>query len=207
MKKTFTLITLSLVALMSFGCSGSAPKPEDGTPDGGFFYYKSGTSSVRYRGDLSYDGDAVSPVQDLAYEFQLAAEFFKSNGIKYFKLGRDMNVPFILTNFDDVVAYCYPDNAGYRAGDFEVKSTSLETGKCKTSMKFTQGSVGAQALFIAVPEEKMNLAQPVWSVDQVLNDPSIRKYIETAYSDNGFTPGKKPFMKEKMFFFKSLLKH
>jgi hypothetical protein len=114
-------------------------------------------------------------LQNAAIEFKLAAQHFKSLGIKYFTLSPKHNVPFMITHFKDMAAYCYPANAGYSYNEINAAKTQLESGKCSIGAN-KDGPNGAQIWFIG-KEDKEGL--PVWSVEQVLNDEVIDQYIQT----------------------------
>lgn len=174
MKVLFTLLGF----ILFFGAC-SSPQPISYT-------YTPHIQKVYIYGTYSPDEDEASDITNLAIFLKKAATIFKKHGIKYFYI-ENQGIPKVLNNFSSLVEYCYPDNGGYAPSDFGEKSTHLEQ-KCDTlhALK-TNGTTyyhDENNLVIALkgsPKRRMDI--PLWSVEKVLHDKEIQKYIDAAVKE------------------------
>ena len=160
MKNNF-LFSLITIAIFTTGCSTKVSGPM-------IFSSENNTvvETVKIRG--SYNWDNVTPVQNVAISLKKAALHFKSQNIEYFTFDPYLQVPSMITNFQDLSRYCYPSNE---------HSSSLED-KCKIS--FARDTSFINDIIVVVDSSKKSFAFGTWSVNQVLNDPLITKSIEEA---------------------------
>lgn len=126
----------------------------------------------------SYDADMskVSPAQNLAIIIKKSAKVLKEKNINYFTIDALNKVPPMITNFSDLVQYCYPENKGTNANSWTAGSTSLED-KCELKI---YKSTTNNDVWIKVIESEKNLQVGTWSVQEVLNDKTLNAYIQSA---------------------------
>lgn len=127
-------------------------------------------------GTQDYDMDKVSPVQNLAIAFKKIAKEIDSDE---FILEPGHEVPIMITNFKDLVSYCYPENKGVDADAYTEGSTSLED-KCN----FGTWATNKNLVMVSVKTAKKSLAVGTWNKQQVLNDPFIDQLIKNAKKDS-----------------------
>jgi len=173
-------LTLTVFTLFFIGCAGNEPIVKGMSEN---YVFISGTHSLS-------DGD-VSEVNNLAIFINEAATMFKEENIKYFYI-KNKEISPVITNFDNLVSYCYPDNDGYTASDFGDKSTNLERKCLYFQELLTNGTVYWQnenkIVIGLVGLKEADTNRPTWVVEDVLNDPLIKKYIESAIKESGYNP-------------------
>ena len=181
MKSMLLPVLMMSAAMMVTGCADKekkVAKPEKSVSNKkplAFAEQRFG-NTVIYRGEVANPAQVPqTALQNAAVEFRLAAQHFKSLGIEYFMISPRHKVPFMITNFDDLAAYCYPANTGYAFDDIDAGKTDLQRGKCAIEDKTSETAGGAHIWFIGKDERG---ASPVWSVEQVLNDRGIDRYID-----------------------------
>lgn len=175
--------SLSLLLLIIFFSACSTLKP--------IAIYSASSTNIYISGTYSFDDDEASDITNLAIFIREASKVYNEDGIKYFKI-INAEVPRVLINFESLVSYCYPDNAGYNPSDFEEKSTSLER-KCKTFQALKLSGRVYQDddnnLVIAfIGTKKLSMEESYWSVEEVLNSPIIDKYIEESLKESDKRP-------------------
>jgi len=152
---------------MFSGCVGSSPEPIKVMPfvkesRSGFEWFR--VSANIGTGDLQ--NAELENTAILLYE---AASIYKKSAIEYFHIAnmKKKQLLPIITNFKDLERYCFP----------EVEGLSSLEEKCKLSA----GNDVVKLWFMGV--EKRKITSYYWSVEQVLNDPLINKYRDSALKD------------------------
>jgi len=178
--KNLILFTVLITAIVSLsGCSGASVKPEDKKTERIFTTIVS-KKYIVYDGYFERNrdyqiGTVVAVIKD-------AAKYYKANGIKYFSIKSFNRVPFVITNVEDLVSYCYPDAKGFHSKTQHSVDTNLETDKCMLSYSLKRSNAGVSIGFQGYDENE-NPMLPKWSVDQVLNDKNVDKYVEALFDD------------------------
>lgn len=191
MKNLFITVALLVLVLISSGCSNKQVLPNS-------LSYHSYVKNydIVFRTTLHLDEDVVSVIQNAAAEIEAAAIWARDRNSSYFIIDPKHRIPFMITNFKDLVDYCYPSNNGFHAREFDSKDSNLESGKCKIEYKFTDtDAVGAKIHFWSRKHPQNNM--PVWSVDQVLSDPYIQKYKKALIEDAKFKNFKLTYIYKK----------
>jgi len=166
MKKVMILV-VALVAIMVSGCSTKTPGP---------MVVQNFNTQIAVKGSYDFDMDKVSPVQNIAIALKKIAKDLKKENVKYFILQKKLQVPPMITNFDDMISYCFPENKGFNAEAWTAGSTSLEDKcKIKTSENTTNNDIVIEIYVV-----DKNFARGTWVVDDILNNKNIDKYIEEA---------------------------
>jgi len=175
MKKIMILVA-ALVAIMVSGCSTKTPGPMVVKKEN-----NSVITSVVVVGSYDFDMDKVSPAQNVAIAMKKAVLELKKQNVKYFTMDDYMQVPPMITNFEDMINYCFPENEGFNANAWTAGSTSLEN-KCriKTSEKLNNNDV-----VIKLHSAEKNLGTGTWVVDEVLKDKNLDKFIKEALKATG----------------------
>lgn len=177
------ILTISLIILVSAFFSGCSTKNQF-DPIKRHYWTNDKTNeitSISYKGTYNTEKNEVSEIQNIAISLQNAANELNNKKIKYFTLSGSNKLPQFITNFQNLVNYCYPDNGGSKAQDFGNKSTSLEN---KCMFKKNKNSNSNSISIEIVVENKTNFTKPTWSVKQVLKDPVINEYINNAKKDS-----------------------
>jgi hypothetical protein len=180
MKKNILFALLGALTLTITGC-GAKPKPQTKPLEFIKSTYSNNDNIYTVYGYATLHKNTV--LQNAAIIIRAGAEDMKSKGYKYMKVTAGRKYPFIITKFEDLASYCFPENNGYSWDDMDERSTSLESGKCSLRgyVKDDDKKVVSAALEIF----GFNTPQstPVWSVDQIINDPIIDNYIKAAYAN------------------------
>lgn len=163
-------ISIILLTIILSGCS-LTPKP---------ILYEEATTYVSMEGSFNPDIDIVSVPQNIGILLKKSAKIAKSKGIKYITFDSIEGVPPMITNFSDLIRYCYPKNNGPSASDWKGKSSSLEQ-KCNFKAKTStlRNEVSMKVLFT-----DKNFIMGTWSVDQILEDKYLQKFIDIARKDS-----------------------
>jgi len=164
MKKVMILVA-ALVAILVSGCSSKKPGP--------MLIVETQKNQIAVEG--SYDFDKVSPAQNLAIAMKKIAKELKKRNVKYFVLDKKLQVPPMITNFEDMINYCYPENEGFNKDAWTAGSTSLEN-KCKLK----DFNIFGNDIIVKVYVSDKNLGMGTWVVDDILKDKNMNKYIEEA---------------------------
>jgi len=170
--KSFVVL-LGAILLLS-ACSSRQPIVYTFTPH---------AKHIAIYGTYSPKSNEASDISNLAFFIKEAAKIFKEHNIKYFYI-ENQNIPKVLNNFSSLVLYCYPDNGGYKPSEFGDKNTNLEQ-KCNSfhALK-TDGTTyynDDNNIVIAMKgSNKLRIDIPLWSVEEVLADQEIQKYIDAA---------------------------
>jgi len=166
MKKVMILVA-ALVTIMVSGCSTKTPGP---------MVVQNFNTQISVKGSYDFDMDKVSPVQNLAIALKKIAKDLKKENVKYFILQKKLQVPPMITKFDDMISYCFPENKGFNSEAWTAGSTSLEDKcKIKTSENTTNNDIVIEVYVV-----DKNFARGTWVVDDILNNKNIDKYIEEA---------------------------
>ena len=173
MKNTIQAIILAFIAIIQFGCSHiQAPKVLSA--------YKLNNKSFLVKCSLRED-DKISSSQYLAIFIKLTAEYYKNNKFPYFwlkEVGNDEIPKETLITTKDLISYCFPSSNGYFAKDFNAKQSNLEKDKCIQMIKQVR-----HITVYSYAENELNFNKPMWSVDEVLKDKELQKYIDAALKD------------------------
>lgn len=173
MKKVIFLVVSALMALFMSGCAGKQVEPNPVYVSNG-----SAENSLSMNISLKKKGsNNLSEIQELSILIKKAAEEFDKKGVKYFTIGTK-SIPGLITNIEDLNAYCYPKSNGFHIN--ETKSSSLEDEKCKG----LRGNLGIMTGFLAINEPIVT--RPTWSVKEVLSNKNIDKFIEAGLEDGEF---------------------
>lgn len=175
MKKVIFLVVSALMAFFMSGCAGKQVEPNPV-----YFEQRVYQDSLIVSSSINSDSEKVSATQKLAVVLKKAAEVFKEKGYKYFYIEKQ-GFPSILTDIKSVDSYCFPEHNGFHVK--ETKSTSLENGKCSLEVMKQKQKIVSLTFF---PLKEVLLNQPTWSVEEILNDKNIDKYIEAALEDGEF---------------------
>ena len=154
---------------MFSGCAGGSPEPIKILP----FVKDSQTGSewIRVSANIGTGSLQNAELENTAILLYEAASTYKKSGIEYFYIAnkkRKQLLP-IIVNFKDLERYCFPEVEGL---------TSLEE-KCKLSA----GNDVVKLWFKGIDNKKRQIKFFYWSVEQVLNDPLIKKYRDSALKD------------------------
>ena len=154
---------------MFSGCAGGSPEPIKILP----FVKDSQTGSewIQVSADIGTGNLQNAELENTAILLYEAASTYKKSGIEYFHIANKKKKQLlpIITNFKDLERYCFPEVEGL---------TSLEE-KCKLSA----GNDVVKLWFIGVEKQTLSPNRYYWSVEQVLNDPVIKKYRDSALKD------------------------
>ncbi len=165
--KNIVILIAALVAILLTGCGAKAPKP---------FLIIERESSVVSLGSYNDDIDKVSPVQNLAIQMKRAAKVLKKNGYTTFKLDMIHNIPHIITNFDDLVKYSFPENEGNEASSWTAGSTSLgDKGNFKISRNTSNNQV-----YLEIYAADNVMTAGTWSIKDVLENKNLNLLIKNA---------------------------
>ena len=192
MKKVLFLAIGILMAVLFSGCAGKQvePNPVCITNEG------VSKSSITINVSLSKKtSDKVSVIQEVAIAIKKAAEEFNKGGYEYFDID-SKSVPTLITNIEDLNAYCFPGNNGFHIN--ETKSTSLEGEQCKKIRSF----IGVSLSFY--PKKEPTFNKPSWSVKEVLSNKNIDRYIEAALKDGNFEKKELKYTNNKKIYLDSL---
>ncbi len=172
MKYISFLFLLTSITLFT-GCAGNSPEPFKTVPTKvGTNYVSSEENSpktetlwLKVYGNVG----SASDLENTAVVLVEAAKLFKSKNLKYFRFttAKATKLPLMVDNMSDLIRYCYPSTENL---------SSLED---KCSLVNANGNVrysisGSKDPFL----EKFT-----WSVEQVLNDPVVKKYYDSALKD------------------------
>jgi len=168
------LFSLVLITLFATGCSTKVAEPmvvwkKEARVGSDLFFEVKGT----------YDYNNVSTPQNLAIAMKRAALHLKEEGFTHFTLIRKTGVPPMITNFKDLISYCYPENEGFGSDSFTAGSTSLES-KCNLRVSPDQFESSDNRIYLEIKSRKKSFAFGTWEIDQVLNDKDLNKYISEA---------------------------
>jgi len=154
---------------MFSGCAGGSPEPIKILP----FVKDSQTGSewIQVSADIGTGNLQNAELENTAILLYEAASTYKKSGIEYFHIANKKKKQLlpIITNFKDLERYCFPEVEGL---------TSLEE-KCKLSA----GNDVVKLWFIGVEKQTLSPDRYYWSVEQVLNDPVISKFRNSALKD------------------------
>jgi hypothetical protein len=181
------IFSLIVVFLMTTGCSTKKAGPM-------LFNSESNSSNktVIIKGSYDLDLDKVSPVHNIAIALKKLALHFKSENVQYFTLNPSLQVPPIITKYEDLSRYCYPESVN--------EDTNFEE-KCKIT--FDRKRLKNDIIIVASSSEK-NFGVGTWSVEQVLNDSKIDAAIKevknTVKKDIYFSDVKQDTFENHSFF-------
>ena len=162
--KKIVLITMALGMVLFSGCASKQPK------------LLLSTDKRTVLGTQDYDSSNVSSVQNLAIALK---KVVKESKLENFTLLPGHEVPVMITNFKDLVSYCYPENEGVDADAFTDGSTSLEN-KCQ----FGTWSTNNNIVVVGIKSSEKTLGIGTWSREQVLKDKFMNELIKNAKKDS-----------------------
>lgn len=154
MKYITTLFLLASIALFT-GCAGASPEPLK-------------TAKMRSQKSFVIAGNigAGTDLDNTAIALYEAALHFKKNNMPYFILNARVNqLDKVITNFQDLVDYCYPSISGKSSLEDKCNLTYFDTDIVRFSFR---------GYFEPIPDRF------TWSVEQVLNDPLLNKHRNAA---------------------------
>lgn len=168
MKKIIILCISTLTIILS-GCGGASPEPIKVMPS--VRDSQNGNEWVRVSANIGTGNLQNAELENTAILLYEAASQYKKNGLEYFYIGnqRKRQLISIINNFKDLERYCFPKVEGF---------TSLED-KCSLSA----GNDIVKLWFIGTKEPVISEGRFYWSVNQVLKDPMIAKYRNSALKD------------------------
>jgi hypothetical protein len=183
MKTITKILTITAIIVAFVGCGGATAKPpSERTP---LTIQERQVSNIFVlEGRIAYEN--TTPIQAAALLLREAAKKMKAQGYEYFVLNGPHVNP-MTTTFSALVAYDYPDNAGPHFKDYGTKSTGLETDKKVREVNYKEGGAKGFRIIAGARKEPL-LETPTWSVEQVLNDPLIEKYIQAGFEDAEILP-------------------
>ena len=171
-----TILLMILITVFFSACSTKTPGPMVVKKEN-----NSIVTTVVVVGSYDFDMGKVSPAQNVAIAMKKAVLELKKQNVKYFTIDDYMQVPPMITNFEDMIHYCFPENKGFDADAWTAGSTSLEN-KCriKTSEKLNNNDV-----IIKLHSAEKNLGTGTWVVNEVLKDEKLNKFIKEALKATG----------------------
>ncbi len=162
--KKIIFIAMAIGIVLFSGCSSKQPK---------LLLSKDKRTVL---GTQDYDSSNVSTVQNLAIALK---KVVKESNSENFTLLPGHEVPVMITNFKDLVSYCYPENEGVDADAYTEGSTSLEN-KCH----FGTWSTNNNIVVLGIKSSEKSLAVGTWSREQVLKDKFLNELIKNAKKDS-----------------------
>lgn len=165
--KKFIILCISVISIMFSGCAGGSPEPIKIAPSVKDSQAKS--EWIRVSANIGTGNLQNAELENTAILLYEAASIYKKSAIEYFYIAnkKKKQITPMIVNFKDLERYCFPEVEGL---------TSLEE-KCKLSA----GNDVVKLWFMGV--EKRKITSYYWSVEQVLNDPLINKYRDSALKD------------------------
>ncbi len=154
---------------MLSGCAGGSPEPIKAMPS--VKDSQNGNEWIRISANIGTGDTQNAELENTAILLYEAASKYKQNGLDYFFIANQKKKQLlsIITNFKDLERYCFPKVEGL---------TTLED-KCTLSA----GNDVVKLWFMGVEKQKLSPDSYYWSVEQVLNDPLINKYRDSALKD------------------------
>ena len=151
------------------GCAGGSPEPIKAMPL--IKTAKSGNELIRFSSDIGTGSTQNAELENTAILLYEAASQYKQDGIDYFFIAnkKKKQLLSIITNFKDLERYCFPEVEGL---------TTLED-KCFLSA----GNDVVKLSFFGVTKQRLSQSIYYWSAEQVLNDPLVHKYRNSALKD------------------------
>ncbi len=167
--KKIIILCISTLAIILSGCGGASPEPIKAMPS--VKVSQNGDEWIRVSANIGTGDLQNAELENTAILLYEAASKYKQNGLDHFFIGNQKKKQLlsIITNFKDLERYCFPKVEGL---------TSLED-KCKLSA----GDDIVKLWFIGVEKQKLSPDRYYWSVEQVLNDPILTKYRNSALKD------------------------
>ena len=167
--KKIIILSISVLTIMFSGCAGGSPEPIKAMPS--VKDSENGAEWIRVSANIGTGNLQNAELENTAILLYEAASQYKQKNIQYFHIANKKKKQLLpmITNFKDLERYCFPKVEGL---------TSLED-KCKLSA----GNDIVKLWFISVQKRKNTSPAFYWSVDQVLNDPLINKYRDSALKD------------------------
>ena len=167
--KNLVLVLIAAIAFLMSGCSSKEIQIEYANNIEGY------SQSVYHSGTVYDDMDVASPAQNLAIMFYNAAKEVKSSGYNEFVIDKFYQVPPMITKFDDIVSYCYPENGGNTAEDWTSKSSSLED-KC-SNFKLKRSTTDNSVRLRLVIKKRKSIGLGHWKADEILENKNIKEMI------------------------------
>jgi len=162
------MLCISVISIILSGCT-SSPEPIKMMP----FLKDSENNNewIRVSANIGTGSTQNAELENTAILLYEAASKYKQNGIEYFYIQNKKKKQLLsmITNFKNLERYCFPKTEGL---------TTLED-KCALSA----GNDIVKIWFMGVEKPRLSPKSFYWSVEQVLNDPTLKKYRNSALKD------------------------
>lgn len=170
MKKIISLVISAVAIFLMTGCSAKLEN----------IGYMESSDTAIFLGTYENDMDIVSPAQNLAITMRKGALILQKNGYDEFIILDSLGVSTIITNFDDMISYCFPENEGNDANAWTRGMTSLQN-KCRL---LAGGLSDNHVNMYMMGVKEKNIDIGAWKIKDILDNKNIKDMILRARAKN-----------------------